>query len=62
MHSPMNVLRFQSLYLHQNVDFSTYEGLPTMTMLGGLLIGVKDAGKVQNLGVAKSRIIICESS
>ena len=58
----MNVLRFQSLHLHQNVDFSTYEGLLTMTMLGGLLIGVKDTSKVQNLGVTKLRIIIDESS
>ena len=32
MATPLNVLRFESLhvYLHQRVDFSTYEGLPVI--------------------------------
>ena len=49
-------------YLHQNVDFSTYElrlirSLLTMVTLAGELMGVKDTGKVRNLRVAKSQIV-----
>ena len=60
MAAPLNVLRYEHLYLCLNVGLQLHEGLLIFLMKAKLaepLVCIEDTGKVQNRRTTKSRIV-----